>query len=89
MSSATATRDAIEAVIRSHLPNARISAFSATARLNADLAIDSIMLLQLIVHLELEHGLHIPEEALLTHQLETVEDPEALLVATGNPEVSL
>jgi len=88
MSKTNPTRSAIETVIRSHLPDARLSVFSAKARLNADLAIDSIMLLQLIVHLELEHGLHIPEEALLTHQLETVEDLEALLVATGNTEVA-
>lgn len=88
MSKTNPTRSVIETVIRSHLPDARLSVFSAKARLNADLAIDSIMLLQLIVHLELEHGLHIPEEALLTHQLETVEDLEALLVATGNTEVA-
>lgn len=81
--------DAIETVIRTHLHDARISAFAGSARLNADLALDSIMLLQLIVHLELEHGLHVPEEALLTHQLETVEDLQGLLVATDNKEVPL
>lgn len=80
---------AIEAVLRQHLPNARLSAFAGSARLNADLAIDSIMLLQLIVHLELEHGLNLPEETLLTHQLETVDDLAGLLVAIDHKEPSL
>lgn len=81
--------DAINLVIRQHLHNARLSAFEGSARLNADLAIDSIMLLQLIVHLELEHNLNLPEEALLTHALETVNDLAALLVASDQKEPSL
>lgn len=80
-------RDAIKTVITRHLPGARLSAFSGNARLNADLALDSIMLLQLIVHLELEHDLCLPEEALLIRQPETVEDLEALLVIGQNTEV--
>ncbi|MGO1748951.1 MAG: phosphopantetheine-binding protein [Marinobacter sp.] len=80
---------AIKAVLQQHLPNARLSAFAGSARLNADLAIDSIMLLQLIVHLELEHALNLPEETLLTHQLETVDDLAGLLVANDHKEPSL
>ena len=82
-------RKILETAIRGHLPAARHGAFAGNARLNADLAIDSIMLLQLIVHLELEHDLRLPEEALLNRQMETVEDLEALLVTTDNTEAHL
>ncbi|MEP3562715.1 MAG: phosphopantetheine-binding protein [Marinobacter sp.] len=80
---------AIQSVLQQHLPNARLSAFAGSARLNADLAIDSIMLLQLIVHLELEHGFNLPEETLLTQELETVDDLARLLVANDQKEPSL
>ncbi|QBM18976.1 hypothetical protein MARI_31190 [Marinobacter sp. JH2] len=80
---------AIKAALQQHLPNARLSAFTGSARLNADLAIDSIMLLQLIVHLELEHGFNLPEETLLTQELETVDDLARLLVANDHKEPSL
>jgi acyl carrier protein len=46
--------------------------FSEDARLNEQLCLDSVLLLQLIVHLELEHGLVLPEEAVLQKQLGTV-----------------
>ncbi|WP_296934644.1 phosphopantetheine-binding protein [uncultured Marinobacter sp.] len=84
----TAARDAIKIVIEQHLPNARLAAFNGSARLNADLALDSIMLLQLIVHLELEHGLYLPEEALLANPPETVADLENLLAGCQSAEVS-
>lgn len=84
----TAALDAIKTTIEQHLPNARLSAFSGSARLNADLALDSIMLLQLIVHLELDHGLYLPEESLLVSPPETVTDLEALLVSCDSAEVS-
>lgn len=84
----TSTRNAIKTVMEQQLPSARLSAFNASARLNADLALDSIMLLQLIVHLELDHGLFMPEEALLNNPPETVADLEALLVGCASPEVA-
>ena len=84
----TTARDAIKSAIEKHLPGARLSAFNDSARLNADLALDSIMLLQLIVHLELDHGLSLPEEALLASPPETVTDLESLLVRCDNMEVS-
>jgi acyl carrier protein len=46
--------------------------FSEDARLNEQLCLDSVLLLQLLVHLELEHGLVLPEEAVLQKQLGTV-----------------
>lgn len=70
---------AIATVLRHHLPAARVDAFAPDARLNEDLALDSIMLLELLVHLELEHRLCIPEEALLAGELATVADLQQLL----------
>jgi acyl carrier protein len=70
---------AIATVLRHHLPAARMNAFAPDARLNEDLALDSIMLLELLVHLELEHRLCVPEEALLATELATVADLQQLL----------
>lgn len=70
---------AIATVLRHHLPAARVDAFAPEARLNEDLALDSIMLLELLVHLELEHRLCIPEEALLASELATIADLQQLL----------
>jgi acyl carrier protein len=46
--------------------------FSEEARLNEDLGLDSVMMLQLLVTLELQHGVQIPEQAILEKQLGTV-----------------
>ncbi|MDV3502360.1 phosphopantetheine-binding protein [Marinobacter sp. M-5] len=70
---------AIATALRHHLPAARMNAFAPDARLNEDLALDSIMLLELLVHLELEHRLCVPEEALLATELATVADLQQLL----------
>jgi acyl carrier protein len=48
------------------------SAFHSDARLREDLAIDSSSTLQLLVFLELELGLSIPEEALMNKDFDTV-----------------
>ncbi|MGQ4879488.1 phosphopantetheine-binding protein [Billgrantia sp. LNSP4103-1] len=70
---------AIVDVLRRHLPQAELSRFAPEARLNEDLALDSIMLLQLFVHLELEHGLAVPEDAVVGDDLQRVEDLVVLL----------
>jgi acyl carrier protein len=46
--------------------------FSEEARLNEQLCLDSVLILQLLVHLELEHGLVLPEDAVVQKQLGTV-----------------
>lgn len=74
-----ALMDAIAATLRAHLPNADLSRFDRDARLNEDLALDSIMLLQLFVHLELEHGLAVPEDAVIGDDLQRVGDLVSLL----------
>ncbi|MGD7044865.1 petrobactin biosynthesis protein AsbD [Jeotgalibacillus proteolyticus] len=46
--------------------------FSEEARLNEDLCLDSVMLLQLIVQIELELGVEIPDELLIPKDFQTV-----------------
>jgi aryl carrier protein AsbD len=49
-----------------------LSAFHEDARLNEDLYMDSVMILQLILHLELDLGLNIPDEILVPKDFKTV-----------------
>lgn len=49
-----------------------VARFSEEARLNEDLCLDSVMMLQLLVSLELQHGVVIPEQAILEKQLGSV-----------------
>ncbi|MGD6831829.1 petrobactin biosynthesis protein AsbD [Sutcliffiella halmapala] len=46
--------------------------FHEDARLNEDLYMDSIMILQLILHLEVDLGYDIPDEMLVTKDFRTV-----------------
>lgn len=65
-------QDAIRAVLRDQLNNKHLVAFGPEARLNEDLYLDSILMLQLFLHLELEHGLAAPEEAITREAVATV-----------------
>jgi aryl carrier protein AsbD len=47
-------------------------AFGEDARLNEELRLDSVLLIQLLLHLELDMGFEIPEEALTQKNLVTV-----------------
>ncbi|MGD7052240.1 MULTISPECIES: petrobactin biosynthesis protein AsbD [Bacillaceae] len=49
------------------------NSFEENARLNEDLYMDSIMILQLILHLELDLGLNIPDDMLVPKDFHTVE----------------
>lgn len=49
-----------------------IADFKESARLNEDLYMDSVMILQLILHLELDLGVHIPDEMLVPKDFHTV-----------------
>jgi hypothetical protein len=46
--------------------------FGADVRLNEELRLDSVLLIQLLLHLELDMGFQIPEEALSQKHLVTV-----------------
>ncbi|WP_225316503.1 MULTISPECIES: acyl carrier protein [Marinobacter] len=78
--------ETIRMALHRHLPAARLENFSTHARLNADLGLDSIMLMELLVSLELENGLRISEDAFIGENLETVRDL-ARLLAEGHHEV--
>lgn len=49
-----------------------LSTFNEDARLNEDLYMDSIMVLQLILHIELDLGIAIPDEVLVPKDFKTV-----------------
>ncbi|MFJ3390774.1 petrobactin biosynthesis protein AsbD [Lysinibacillus sp. NPDC086135] len=49
-----------------------LSSFNEDARLNEDLYMDSIMVLQLILHIELDLGISIPDEVLVPKDFKTV-----------------
>lgn len=50
-----------------------MEAFREEARLNEDLYMDSVMILQLILHLEVDLGFDIPDEMLVPKDFRTVE----------------
>lgn len=70
----------VRETLASRIPNVNLAAFGPAARLNEDLALDSIMLLQLFVFLEMDHGLAVPEDAVVGETLTTVADLVQLLV---------
>lgn len=63
----------IREVLGNSLNFPHMEAFSPGARLNEDLYLDSVMILQLLLHLELEHGYEVPDEALTKDAFSTVE----------------
>ncbi|RAI03363.1 phosphopantetheine-binding protein [Acuticoccus sediminis] len=72
---------AIETVLRERLANRHMAAFGPDARLGPDLALDSLMTMNLLLHLETDHGLVAPEEAIATRAAETVGDFADLYLA--------
>jgi acyl carrier protein len=58
----------IGAVLRDKMSMPHLTELDEAARLNEELGLDSVMVLELLVHLELEHGLTLPEEAVLQKQ---------------------
>lgn len=62
----------IRSVLDEKMALPHLAHFSEDARLNEQLCLDSVLVLQLLVHLELDHGLVLPEEAVLQKQLGTV-----------------
>lgn len=66
------TVEHIRRVLRDRLNVPHLHTFSAEARLNQDLYLDSVLILQLLVYLELEIGFEIPEHALEAQHFATV-----------------
>ncbi|KXF82552.1 DUF6005 family protein [Enterovibrio coralii] len=64
--------EAIRQVLEGNMQNPHMHAFNASARLNEDLYLDSVLVLQLILHLELDLGLNVPEQNITAADYATV-----------------
>lgn len=71
--------ECVYAVLSDKMPHLDLSTFHTDANLRNDLALDSSSVLQLLVHLELEFGLNLPEEAMMNEDFETVRAVAKLL----------
>ncbi|OBZ95052.1 phosphopantetheine-binding protein [Pararhizobium polonicum] len=69
---------AIETVLNEQMAHAHMDGFGPEARLNEDLYLDSVLILQIFLNIELEYGLSVPEEAIAKQDIETVADLVAL-----------
>lgn len=65
--------EAIKNILISEIPTANMAAFSPTARLNQDLYLDSVLVMQLLISLELELSIEVPDEALNAKDFETID----------------
>ena len=64
--------DAIKLVLEQELNNQKLDHFTSSARLNEDLYLDSVQIMQLLVHIELTLGIDIPDAALSNDDVTTV-----------------
>ena len=64
--------------------HANLAEFNSDAHLIDDLAIESSQLLELLMHMELDHGLEIPEESLMNSDFETVKNIVELMFNSQN-----
>lgn len=65
---------AIETVLTEKMAHGHMEGFGPDARLNEDLYLDSVLILEIFLNLELEYGLSVPEEAIAKQEIETVSD---------------
>lgn len=72
------TLEAIHTVLSDHMMHPHLDGFGPEARLNEDLYLDSVLILQIFLNLELEYGLSVPEEAIARQDVQTVADLVAL-----------
>lgn len=63
---------AIRHILDQELHNQKLDKFSESARLNEDLYLDSVLLMQLLLHLELSLGVEIPDTVLSKEDFATV-----------------
>ncbi len=70
---------AIHTVLRDSLNHPHLAGFGPDARLNEDLYLDSVQVLQLLLHLELDWGFEIPEQAFGQDDFSTVANLAAFL----------
>lgn len=77
---------AVEHVLRNQMANAHMAGFGPQARLNEDLHLDSVQILNLLLHLETRHGFEVPEQSFGKDSFETVADLARFLA--GDPPVA-
>jgi len=65
---------AIQTLLTEQMAHPHMQGFAPEARLNEDLYLDSVLILQILLNLELEYNLAMPEEAIASQDLETVAD---------------
>lgn len=65
---------AIETTLRGPMKNAHMKNFNADAFLNEDLHLDSVLILNLLLHLETHHDCQVPERELRKDSFKTVRD---------------
>ncbi|MCM3707843.1 MULTISPECIES: petrobactin biosynthesis protein AsbD [Cytobacillus] len=75
----------IHDILQDHLELPSMKAFHEDARLNEDLYMDSIMILQLILHLEVDMGFEIPDEMIVSKDFRTVGSLADFLVRKQKP----
>lgn len=78
---------AIQTVLTEQMAHAHMDGFGPEARLNEDLYLDSVLILQIFLNLELEYGLSVPEEAIAKQDIETIADLVALYEPRSNAVV--
>jgi acyl carrier protein len=78
---------AIHTVLSEQMLHAHLDGFGPDARLNEDLYLDSVLILQIFLNLELEYRLSVPEEAIAKQDIETVADLVALYEPTNAADV--
>nr|WP_211112372.1 DUF6005 family protein [Azospirillum soli] len=68
--------------MRDHLQNRHLAAFGPQARLNEDLYLDSVLMMELFLQLELSFGLDAPDDLITSRDLSTVADVASLFAGT-------
>ncbi|GFE51075.1 hypothetical protein So717_28280 [Roseobacter cerasinus] len=63
---------AVEQVLRDQMANPHMAEFGPEARLNEDLHLDSVQVLNLLLHLETRHGIDVPERSFGKNSFDTV-----------------
>ncbi len=76
--------EAMFQVLSEKMSHNKLDAFQSDARFLEDLALDSSLVLQMLMFLELDHGLGIPEDALMNKDFETVRSVAQLMYETQN-----
>ncbi|PSJ62636.1 DUF6005 family protein [Kumtagia ephedrae] len=79
--------EAIRSVLRDQLNHAHLDRFGPGARLNEDLYLDSVLILEIFLALELQFGLSAPEEAINRQDIATVAELAGLF--TGDAIVAV